>query len=101
MIITNLGLQKLGNMRTIYLAVERNNLIRKVGIDMAFLAKHNLIRLPKYYYEEGLYFSYKDFKNNSLIEKYFLKKDKSIKEDTDFYYFKLPFKIEQMLDIAV
>ena len=85
-------------MRTIYLRVEKNGLIRKVSVDMAFLAKHNIIRLPKYYFEEGLFFPYK--KDNSSTENYYLTKDKSFKEDKDFYYFKFPFKMEQVFDTA-
>lgn len=87
-------------MRTIYLRVEKNGLIRKIAIDMAYLAKHNIIRLPKYYFEEGLYLLYKDVKDNSIKEDYFLTKDKVFKEDNDFYYFKFPFKMEQVFNIA-
>ena len=87
-------------MRTIYLRVEKNGLIRKFSIDMAYLAKHNVIRLPKYYFEEGLYLLYKDVKDNSIKEDYFLTKDKVFKEDNDFYYFKFPFKMEQVFNIA-
>jgi hypothetical protein len=87
-------------MRTIYLRVEKNGIIRKFSVDMAFLAKHNIIRLPKYYYEDGLYFPYKSIKNNSLIENYTLSKDKIFKEDNDFYYFKFNFKMNQVFDIA-
>jgi len=88
-------------MRTIYLHVEKYGLIRKIAVDMAFLAKHNIIRLPKYYFEDGLFLPFKDLKNNSSIEKYFLTKDKIFKEDNDFYYFKFPFKMEQVFDIAI
>ncbi|MFZ2324512.1 MAG: hypothetical protein WAV89_12555 [Ignavibacteriaceae bacterium] len=87
-------------MRTIYLRVEKNGIVRKIAIDMAFLAKHNIIRLQKYYYEEGLYLPYKNLKNNSAIENYFLTKDKSFKDDSDFYYFKFPFKMKQVMDTA-
>jgi hypothetical protein len=87
-------------MRTIYLRIEKNNLIRKIAIDMAFLAKHNVIRLPKYYYEEGLFFPYKDIKNDSSIKNYSLSKDKIFKEDNDFYYYKFPFKMKQVLEFA-
>jgi hypothetical protein len=88
-------------MRTIYLKVNRNGLIRKVAIDMAFLASHKIIRLPKYYYEEGLYLSYKKDLKESQIEEYFLTKDKIKKEDKDFYYFDFPFKVEQVFDISI
>jgi hypothetical protein len=86
-------------MRTIYLRVEKNGLTRKISIDMAFLAKHNIIRLPKYYFEEGMYFPYRN--NNSVTENYYLTKDKAFKEDKDFYYFKFPFKMEQVFEVAV
>lgn len=88
-------------MRTIYLKVNRNGLIRKVGIDMAFLSSHNRIRLPKYYFEEGLYLSYKKNLKESSIEEYYLTKDKVKKEDNDFYYFDFPFKVEQVFDISI
>jgi hypothetical protein len=88
-------------MRKIYLSVVRNGLIRKVGIDMAFLSTHNKIRLPKYYFEEGLYLSFKKDLKESNIEQYFLTRDKVKKEDTDFYYFDFPFKVEQVLNISI
>lgn len=88
-------------MRTIYLKVNRNGLIRKVGIDMAFLSSCNKIRLPKYYFEEGLYLSYKQNLKESSVEEYYLTKDKVKKEDNDFYYFDFPFKVEQVFDISI
>lgn len=88
-------------MRTIYLSVNRNGLIRKIGIDMAFLSSHNKIRLPKYYYEDGLYLSYKDNLKDIPINEYFLTKDKIKREDNDFYYFDFPFKVEQVFDISI
>ena len=88
-------------MRTIYLKVNQNGLIRKLSVDMAFLASHKKIRLQKYYFEEGLYFSYKKNKNENAIEDYYLSKDKIKKEDKDFYYFDFPFKIEQVFDISI
>jgi len=87
-------------MRSIYLRVEKAGIIRKVLVDMAFLAKHNIIRLPKYYFEEGLYLPYKNQNNSSASENYYLTKDKSFKEDNDFYYFKFPFKMEHVFDVA-
>ena len=87
-------------MSTYYLRVETHNRIRKILIDMAFLAKHNYIRLPKYYYEGGLYLPYKS-DGNSITEKYELTKDKIIKEDEDHYFFKFPFKHSQVVDTAV
>ncbi len=88
-------------MRTIYLKVNSNGIIRKVGIDMAFLASHKQIRLPKYYFEEGLYLSHKKNMSEDLIEDYYLSKDKVKKEDGDFYYFDFPFKVEQVFDISI
>ena len=89
-------------MRTIYLKVNKNGIIRKISIDMAFLSSHKKIRLPKYYFEDGLYFcTIKSLKETILIEDYFLTKDKIKKEDNDFYYFEFPFKLEQVFDIAV
>ena len=88
-------------MRTIYLRVNRKGLTRKVAVDMAFLASHKKIRLPKYYFEDGLYFSYKKDLEQQLVEQYFLTKDKVKKEDNDFYYFDFPFKVEQVFDISI
>jgi hypothetical protein len=88
-------------MRTIYLRVNSNGMIRKVGIDMAFLSSHNKIRLPKYYFEQGLYLSYKDNIKTMNIKEYFLTKDKIKSEDNDFYYFDFPFKVEQVFDISI
>ncbi len=88
-------------MRTIYLRVNRNGMIRKVSIDMAFLASHKKIRLPKYYFEEGLYLSYKKDLKQQSVEEYVLTKDKVKKEDNDFYYFDFPFKVEQVFDISI
>ena len=87
-------------MSTYYLRVETHNRTRKVLIDMAYLAKHNNIRLLKYYYEDGLYLPYKS-DGNSIIEKYELTKDKIIKEDKDHYFFKFPFKYYQVEGVAV
>jgi len=88
-------------MRTIYLKVNRNGLIRKVAVDMAFLASHKKIRLPKYYFEEGLFLSYKKDLKQQSVEEYFLTKDKVKKEDNDFYYFDFPFKVEQVFEISI
>jgi len=88
-------------MRTIYLSVIRNGLIRKLSVDMAFLASHKKIRLPKYYFEEGLYLSYKKDLKQQSVEEYFLTKDKVKKEDNDFYYFDFLFKVEQVFDISI
>ncbi len=87
-------------MSTYYLRVEKNNQTRKILLDMAFLAKHKLIRLPKYYYEDGLYLPYTK-NNNSGFEKYELTKDKIVKEDENFYFFKFPFKHHEVVGVAV
>lgn len=89
-------------MRTIYLYVEKNGILRKVSIDMPFFATHKKIRLLKFYFEEGLYLIYqKDLKNNFPVEKYYLTKDKIISEDKDHFFFNFPFKVEQVLNVAV
>ena len=85
----------------IYLKVSRNSIVRKIAIDMAFLASHKKIRFPKYYFEEGLYLSYKEKINESTVDEYYLTKDKIKKEDSDFFYFDFPFKMEQVLGTAV
>ncbi len=91
----------IGKMRTIYLKVKQNGFFRKISVDMAFLAAHKIIRLPKYYFEEGLFLSHKNNSEGSSIEEYYLTRDKIKNEDNDFYYFKLPFKIEEITDISV
>jgi hypothetical protein len=88
-------------MRTIYIKVEKNGIIRKISLDMAYLSAHKKIRLPKYYFEDGLFLDYKELGNNSDFKKLFLTRDKIKKEDSDFYYFEFPFKLEQVFDIAV
>lgn len=85
----------------IYLKVSRNSIVRKIAIDMAFLASHKKIRFPKYYFEEGLYLSYKEKINESTVDEYYLTKDKIKEEDSDFFYFDFPFKMEQVLSTAV
>ena len=85
----------------IYLKVNKNGIVRKVALDMASLASHKKIRLPKYYFEEGLYLSYKKNINDSVVEEYYLSKDKIKKEDSDFYYFDFPFEMNQVNGIAI
>ena len=80
-------------MRTIYLLKDYNNVTRKILIDMAYLSSHKIIRLPKIYFEEGIYLPYK---NNNAIEKYYLDKSKIISEDQNHYFFKFPFKPDQV-----
>ena len=88
-------------MSTFYLRIGDKAKTRKILIDMAYLTKHNIIRLPKYYFEDGLYLPYKSNSGDSSFEKYELTKDKIIKEDENFYYFKFPFKHEQVEGVAV
>jgi len=89
-------------MRATYLRVEKNEMTRKVAIDLAFLAKHGKIRFPKYLFEDGLYLPFvKNPKENNNLEQYFLTKDKIEKEDQDFYYFNFPFKPEQYQEFAI
>jgi hypothetical protein len=78
--------------------VESNNFTRKVMMDMAYLASHKKIRIPKWLYEDGLYFLYK---NNIEVDKYFLTKDKIKKEDEYHYFFDFPFKGNQVEDVPV
>jgi hypothetical protein len=52
-------------MRPIYLFVEKNSIVRKIMIDMAYLSAKKKIRLLKYLYEDGLYFFYPNSKDNS------------------------------------
>lgn len=89
-------------MRPIYLYIDKYGITRKVAVDLSYLFPHNQIRLPKWQFEDGLYLRYLSVKrDNSKIEKYFLTKDKVINEDNDFYYFKFPFKYEQVSEVAV
>ena len=88
-------------MTELYLRVDEKDHTRKVAVDMAYLFNHKMIRLPKYYFEDGLYLPYKsNSKSESSIEKYELTKDKIVKEDEYFYYFKFPLKYEQVDGIA-
>lgn len=87
-------------MRPIYLFVEKNNITRKIMLDMAYLSAKKKIRLPKYLFEEGLYFLYPESNDHSKINKYFLTKDRIIKEDENFYYFKFPFSIKEVSEVS-
>ncbi len=87
-------------MRPIYLFIEKNNLTRKIMVDMAFLSSKKKIRLAKYLFEDGLYILYTEPKNKSIISKYFLTKDKIIREDEHFYYFKFPFSIKDVSEVS-
>lgn len=84
-------------MRPVYLNKDQNNFTRKFMADMAFLVSHKQIRLPKYYFEEGLYFLYYKGLKNQNIEKYFLTKDKAGSEDENFFYFNFPFTEDQIV----
>ncbi|MGQ9644697.1 MAG: hypothetical protein ACUVT3_12635 [Ignavibacterium sp.] len=89
-------------MRPIYLYIDKYGITRKIAVDTAFLFSHKQIRLPKWQFEERLYLNYlSDSNNDSKIERYFLTKDKILKEDENFYYFKFPFKYEQVSNVAV
>ena len=85
-------------MRQLYLRTENRNSLRKVMIDMAYLVSHHQIRLPKEYYEEGLYLPY--FNENGT-DKYPLTKDKIIKEDENHYFFDFPFSAEKVENAAI
>ncbi len=82
-------------MRPIYLIKNQGSFQRKVMLDMAWLSSHKQIRLPKRYLEDGIYLPHKS-KDKFEIEKYFLTKDKIVKEDTDHFFFKFPFKPEEV-----
>jgi len=80
-------------MHKIYLYVEKNNHIRKIAVDLPYLFTHKKIRLLKDYFENEMYLPI--LNSSNLIEKYFLTKEKIIKDDGHHYYFDLPFKINQ------
>ncbi len=82
-------------MRPIYLIKDQGSFQRMVMLDMAWLSSHKQIRLPKRFLEDGIYLSYK-LKDKNEIEKYFLTKDKILKEDKDHFFFKFPFKPEEV-----
>jgi len=86
-------------MRTIYLRKDDKYGIRKVLLDMPYLSSHKIIRFPKYQFEDGLYLLNKPGKSKE-VQKYNLTKDKINKEDDNFYYFKFPFKADEVEDYA-
>jgi hypothetical protein len=86
-------------MRPVYLRNESNGITRKIMLDMAYLSSHKKIRLPKWFFEENLYFLFKNKDNE--IEKYFLSKEKVFKEDENHFFFNFPFKTNQVEDISV
>lgn len=83
-------------MNVVYLRKDMESFQRKISIDMPYLSTYMTIRLLKSYYEDNLFYLYRDKKNLDEINKYFLKKEDKIKEDENFYYFKVPFKAEQI-----
>jgi hypothetical protein len=87
-------------MRPVYLRKDNHNGIRKVMLDMAYLVSHKKIRLLKFLWEEGLYLPFTPKNNKEKTEKYFLTKDKVIKEGENHYFFDFPFKHEQVENIA-
>ena len=69
---------------------------------MAYLVSNKKIRLPRYQLEDGLYLLFiPDLKDKSRIEKFSLTKEKIIFEDQHHYFFKFPFKAEQVTDTAI
>jgi hypothetical protein len=85
-------------MRTLYLRKEAGGNIRKILLDMAYLVSHKKIRLPKIYFEEGLFLPYL---NNGQTDKYFLTKDKITSEDSNHYFFDFPFTPEKVENTAI
>lgn len=88
-------------MKPIYYRKETNNGVRKIMADMPYLAYYKKIRLPKWQWEDGLFLPYKPERTNVEFERYFLTKDRIIKEDKDHYFFNFPFKVEQVETVAV
>lgn len=82
-------------MQPVYLIKDHTSFQRKIMLDMAWLSTHKQIRLPKYYFEDGLYLPYKS-NSQERIEKYYLSRDKIIKEDEHHYYFKFSFEPEEV-----
>jgi hypothetical protein len=88
-------------MRPIYLKKDTSNGTRNVVIDMPYLVIHKQIRLPKYYWEDGLYLNYIPVNHGGKVEKYFLTKDKIVKEDEHHYFFNFIFEPKQVENVAV
>ena len=86
-------------MRPVYFRKD-GPITRKIMADMAFLVSHKIIRFPKWLYEEGLYFPYKDKKSGEL-RRFILDKNNAQKQDNDFYYFNFSFKDNQLEDISI
>jgi hypothetical protein len=89
-------------MRTIYLRKEDKNITRMILLDMAYLVSNKKIRLPRYQLEDGLYLLFlPNLKDKSQVEKFFLTKEKIISEDQYHYFFKFPFKADQVTETSV
>lgn len=89
-------------MRPIYLYIDKYGITRKVAVDTAYLFSHKQIRLPKWQFEDSLYLNYlPDINDKTKVEKYFITKEKILKEDNDFYYFAFPFKYQQVSEVAI
>ncbi len=86
-------------MQKIYMLVDTNSHIRKIAVDLPFLYTNKKLRLLKDYFEEGLYLLYMN--KDNIQGKYFLTKDKIINEDEHHYYFKFPFKFEQVEKVSI
>ena len=88
-------------MRPIYLRKDNSSETRKVMIDMAYLVSHKKIRILKFLWEEGLYLPFlPNGRDNKNIEKYYLTKDKLLKEGENHFFFDFPFKPEEVENIA-
>lgn len=88
-------------MRPLFLRRDTQNGVRKILIDMAYLAEYKKIRLPKVYFSEGLYLPNQIYRGSQIIpDRYYLTKDKIIKEDEHHYFFDFPFKAEEVEDFA-
>lgn len=85
-------------MRPLYILKNQNNFIRKFMADMAYIVTHKQIRLPRNYFEEGLFFLYRsNNENQNNTEEYFLTREKIVSEDENFYYFNFPFTEDQVV----
>ena len=85
-------------MKPVYLRKESINITRKIMMDMAYLASHRKIRLPKRLNEDGLYFY---FQTKDGLDKYYLSRERIKKEDEFHYFFDFPFKEEQVEGLTI
>lgn len=88
-------------MRPIYFKKDYGTFSTKFMADMAWLVTHKEFRMLKHLFEEGIYLLHTPKKNDTSVEKYFLTRDKIIKEDDFHYFFDFPFKPEQVAGIAI